>query len=78
MSKFIYHEEHPTFEYQEDVSRIVEAFIAKGATISELDAELAWSEHSDDYCAVWLGLPDSNEVIIKQIMPYLTVEPESE
>jgi hypothetical protein len=70
MSTFIYRQKEE-FCYKHDVLRIVEAFANMGHTISEIDAQLAWEEHSDDLCAGWLILPDTDREIMNALIPYL-------
>ena len=70
--KYIHTPETATIPYPADVDRIVEIFKSKGDEISELDAHNAWENYSGHCCAGWLGLPERDEDVIRDIMPYLS------
>lgn len=57
--------------YSGDVKRIVEAFAEAGYEVSEHDAERAWAEYSNSFCAGWLELPDFNEDIVDYLMDFM-------
>lgn len=59
------------FPYECDVTRIQEAFILLGHTISAEDAKLAWEDYSDTYSAGWLYLPNGPEDIFHCLQPYI-------
>lgn len=54
MSKYIFGVEDPDIRYPDDVDRFVEVFEARGHTLSEKDAYLAWEAYSESMCAGWL------------------------
>ena len=53
-----------------DVKRIINVCAKYDIEITEEEAEELWSNYSDEYCAQWLGLPESDEylfeIVIKQ------------
>jgi hypothetical protein len=50
-------------QYPSDVERIVKVALAHGIELSPKEAEAAWDEHSDNYAAGWLYLPEDDESI---------------
>lgn len=60
--------EHPT-----DAAKIVEAMARRGFEISEADAEWAWQQHSDNWCASWLLVDDSDEAIAAYILDHMEI-----
>lgn len=50
------------FEYQNDISRIVNIFADRGYEIAHADAVRAWELFSDSMCAGWMSLGEDDEV----------------
>lgn len=44
-----------------DVERIQRVLLANGYSSLLEDCGRLWDDHSDDYCAGWLGLPEDDE-----------------
>lgn len=56
--------------FMEDIEKMVAAFKEAGYEISILTAYAAHCIHDNDYCASWLSLPDTPD-IVKTYLPYL-------
>jgi hypothetical protein len=65
---------HDEEMYPQDIDRIVEVCKANGYEIDRATAQLAWKDVSDMMCAGWLGLPESDEELMRDIMYVLKVE----
>lgn len=53
-----------------DITRIVGVMARFGYEVTRRDAEVAWEDMSDDNCASWLSLPESDDHLFRVIMPY--------
>ncbi len=51
-----------------DVIRIVNVCTKHNIEITFAEAEELWNKYSDDYCAQWLILPDSDEYLFEIII----------
>ena len=51
-----------------DIIRIINVCAKHNIEITIAEAEELWSTYSDDYCAQWLGLPDSDEHLFEMII----------
>ena len=51
-----------------DVIRIINVCEKHNIEITFAEAEELWSTYSDDYCAQWLCLPDSDEYLFEIII----------
>lgn len=51
-----------------DIMRIINVCAKHNVEITPDEAEELWSMYSDDYCAQWLGLPDSDEYLFEIII----------
>ncbi len=58
----------------EDRARIIRLLRTQDLECSDLDAYYMWADHSDDYCAGWLIMPESDEHVLEGIAPYYTIE----
>lgn len=54
-------------DYLEDSLRIQRALRNAGYEVSLSEAYRMWDERSDDWCAGWLNLPDTDEEIIQDL-----------
>lgn len=57
-----------SYEWGNDVDRIVAICLSNGFAISKSDAHHAWSEHSDNYAAGWLILGDDDKLILDAVL----------
>lgn len=56
-------EELTGYSFPEDIIRIKKVMRDRGIDLTTAEADEIWSVHSDNYCAIWLGLPsDDNEL----------------
>ena len=51
-----------------DIMRIINVCAKHNVEITPDEAEELWNIYSDDYCAQWLGLPDSDEHLFEIII----------
>lgn len=51
-----------------DVIRIINVCAKHNIEITFVEAEELWSTYSDNYCAQWLVLPDSDEYLFEIII----------
>ena len=51
-----------------DVIRIINVCAKHNIEITSAEAEELWNKYSDDYCAQWLILPDSDEYLFEIII----------
>ena len=66
--------------YSDDCERIVAACRDAGYEVSMADAEWAWEQHSDTYCAGWLmmGAYENDASLVATVRAYLVEEPNAE
>ena len=61
------------FEYYTDIQRMIKVCNDRGINISPKLAKKLWSRYSDNLCACWLYLPDSDEELF-EILVNITKE----
>ena len=62
-----YYADAENYQYPQDVQRIMKVAFVHGVILTAYEASQAWSEHSDDYAAGWLFLPESDEDLWNQL-----------
>lgn len=63
----------PMTEFPEDIARLVSAASNQGYRVSPDHAAEMWIRHSEDYCAGWLTMGDSDEGLLPILLQYATV-----
>lgn len=61
-----YNEERES--YPDDISRIVKVCRDTGYTVSRSMARRIWENHSDNYAAGWLILPESDADLLAEVL----------
>jgi hypothetical protein len=57
-------------EFPDDVERMKTCLHAAGRTWTDDDVVLAWSDYSDNWCAGWLKLPDSDDDLLTILLKH--------
>lgn len=58
-------------QFASDVNRMQLCLRKTGTTASDDEVVQAWAEYSDDHCADWLGLPESDDALHQLLMKYV-------
>ena len=58
-------------EFPDAVERMKNCLRAEGRAGTDDDVVWAWSDYSDDLCAGWLGLPDSDDELLSILLKHL-------
>ena len=62
-------------DYIEDCARIQQVLVTKARIqISAHDAQALWRHHSEKHAAGWLLLPESDQALLDEVLPYIDVE----
>jgi len=62
----------------EDIERLKAVLEENGFTAAENDIFLAWSRHSEGMSAVWLGLPQDDDVLLAIMLREFEHDPEAD
>lgn len=57
--------------YPEDCRRIQQALLAKGYVCSLKKAQKIWEARSEAWCAGWLGLPETDDLIWEELRDFV-------
>lgn len=63
-------EKEVDFLFSDDVERIRRVSNLRGTKISSYEARSIWQIYSDELCATWLVLPESDEKLYEIILKY--------
>lgn len=60
--------------YPQDTDRIMSVLRKNGYSVSRKDVVLTWRDHSDQYCAEWLELPNDDNELMKIILHNMEIK----